>query len=92
VCGGGGDGQQQATTRYLVLNPVVGPEAVTGSSRMKGGSTTLVVLHAAFASAFTTVFQNSKKKNSEKDRENDCTNSKEEKREIIQETREAKCE
>ena len=28
--------------RHCVLNPVVGPEPVTGSSRMKGGSATKV--------------------------------------------------
>jgi len=32
-----------------VINPVLGPEAITGSSRMKGGTATLAVLHAAFA-------------------------------------------
>jgi N-acetylmuramic acid 6-phosphate (MurNAc-6-P) etherase len=34
-----------------ILNPVVGPEAITGSSRMKGGSMTLVLLHVIFARA-----------------------------------------
>ena len=32
------------STRGIVLNPVVGPEAVSGSSRMKGGSATLLLL------------------------------------------------
>eukprot|EP00040_Diaphanoeca_grandis_P044888 m.14021 g.14021 ORF g.14021 m.14021 type:complete len:609 (-) comp9984_c0_seq1:88-1914(-) len=31
-----------------VLNPVVGPEAVTGSSRMKGGSMTKILLESVF--------------------------------------------
>ena len=35
---------------YL-LNPVVGPEPITGSSRMKGGTTTKMLLEAAFLHA-----------------------------------------
>ena len=34
---------------YL-LNPIVGPEAVTGSSRMKGGSMTKILLESLFVS------------------------------------------
>lgn len=34
--------------RFTLLNPVVGPEAVTGSTRMKGGSMTKIVLEAVF--------------------------------------------
>eukprot|EP00605_Chrysophyceae_sp_TOSAG23-4_P002399 GSChrysophyteH1.ASY1.ANO1.2657.1 assembled CDS len=30
--------------RYELINPILGPEAVTGSSRMKGGSATLALL------------------------------------------------
>eukprot|EP00051_Salpingoeca_urceolata_P001511 m.41479 g.41479 ORF g.41479 m.41479 type:complete len:602 (+) comp11463_c0_seq3:16-1821(+) len=40
-----------ADTTTFVLNPVVGPEAITGSSRMKGGSITQVLLHSVFLSA-----------------------------------------
>ena len=29
---------------HALINPVIGPEAVTGSSRMKGGSATMVIL------------------------------------------------
>jgi N-acetylmuramic acid 6-phosphate (MurNAc-6-P) etherase len=35
----------------IVMNPVVGPEPVAGSSRMKGGSMTKVLLDVAFARA-----------------------------------------
>mmetsp|Transcript_35352 Transcript_35352/g.88874 ORF Transcript_35352/g.88874 Transcript_35352/m.88874 type:complete len:375 (-) Transcript_35352:48-1172(-) len=31
--------------QVFLINPAVGPEAVTGSSRMKGGSMTLILLH-----------------------------------------------
>ena len=33
--------------RELLLNPVVGPEAITGSTRMKGGTATKLLLEAA---------------------------------------------
>jgi N-acetylmuramic acid 6-phosphate (MurNAc-6-P) etherase len=36
-----------APARALVVNPVVGPEAVAGSSRMKGGSATWILLATA---------------------------------------------
>ena len=29
---------------HALINPVIGPEAVTGSSRMKGGSATMIIL------------------------------------------------
>ncbi len=35
----------------LILNPVVGPEPVTGSTRMKGGSATKLILEVIFALA-----------------------------------------
>lgn len=35
----------------FILNPVVGPEAVTGSSRMKGGSMTKILIESVFMSA-----------------------------------------
>jgi N-acetylmuramic acid 6-phosphate (MurNAc-6-P) etherase len=37
--------------KYLVLNPIVGPEAVTGSSRMKGGTATKVLLETMITAA-----------------------------------------
>lgn len=45
-----GDGQ------HGVVNPAVGPEAVTGSSRMKGGTATKLLLEAAFARAVALAF------------------------------------
>ncbi|MGB9624318.1 MAG: hypothetical protein ACPMAQ_05595 [Phycisphaerae bacterium] len=37
----------------LILNPVVGPEPITGSTRMKGGSATKLILEVIFALAAT---------------------------------------
>jgi hypothetical protein len=37
----------------LFINPVLGPELVAGSSRLKGGSATKIILDAAFAVAAT---------------------------------------
>eukprot|EP00698_Gefionella_okellyi_P001337 TRINITY_DN11283_c0_g1_i1.p1 TRINITY_DN11283_c0_g1~~TRINITY_DN11283_c0_g1_i1.p1 ORF type:complete len:598 (-),score=135.62 TRINITY_DN11283_c0_g1_i1:681-2447(-) len=37
--------------RYSVINPVVGPEPITGSTRMKGGSATKIILDSIFATA-----------------------------------------
>ena len=41
------EGQQ----RCHILNPVVGPEALTGSTRMKGGSATKILLEVVFSLA-----------------------------------------
>ncbi|EGD79396.1 hypothetical protein PTSG_12927 [Salpingoeca rosetta] len=41
--------------RHWILNPIVGPEALTGSSRMKGGSATKVLLDAIFLPALRSV-------------------------------------
>ena len=35
----------------LLINPILGPEAIAGSTRMKGGTATKLVLDAAFAAA-----------------------------------------
>lgn len=37
---------------HLILNPVIGPEVITGSSRMKGGTTTKILLDVMFSLAF----------------------------------------
>eukprot|EP00730_Choanoeca_flexa_P000104 TRINITY_DN10045_c0_g1_i2.p1 TRINITY_DN10045_c0_g1~~TRINITY_DN10045_c0_g1_i2.p1 ORF type:complete len:595 (+),score=84.81 TRINITY_DN10045_c0_g1_i2:158-1786(+) len=37
--------------RHWILNPIVGPEPITGSSRMKGGSMTHILLNAVFLPA-----------------------------------------
>lgn len=41
----------QENDRFILLNPVYGPEPITGSTRMKGGSTTKIALDVAFAVA-----------------------------------------
>lgn len=38
--------QRCADGRHFVINPIVGPEAIAGSTRMKGGSATKVLLDA----------------------------------------------
>jgi N-acetylmuramic acid 6-phosphate (MurNAc-6-P) etherase len=43
--------QNQDPENYIIINPVVGPESITGSTRMKGGSATKIVLDLAFATA-----------------------------------------
>ena len=50
---GGSDGAVAGTC--LVINPVVGPEPITGSTRMKGGSITKILIDAACASALGAV-------------------------------------
>ena len=37
----------------ILITPVVGPEAITGSTRMKGGSATKIALEVAFTSALS---------------------------------------
>ncbi|MCC5877152.1 MAG: hypothetical protein JJU11_13105 [Candidatus Sumerlaeia bacterium] len=41
--------------RFLLLNPVYGPEGITGSTRMKGGSMTKIVLETGFLVALEIV-------------------------------------
>lgn len=41
--------------RFLLLNPVYGPEAITGSTRMKGGTMTKIALEAGFLVALDIV-------------------------------------
>ncbi|XP_072170009.1 glucokinase regulatory protein-like [Diadema setosum] len=42
-------------SQAFILNPVVGPEAITGSSRLKGGGATKLLLEACFFSAFSSI-------------------------------------
>jgi N-acetylmuramic acid 6-phosphate (MurNAc-6-P) etherase len=42
---------QKMDENHIILNPIVGPEGVTGSTRMKGGSATKILLDVAFASS-----------------------------------------
>jgi N-acetylmuramic acid 6-phosphate (MurNAc-6-P) etherase len=37
--------------RFILVNPIYGPEAITGSTRMKGGSMTKIAIEIAFAIA-----------------------------------------
>ncbi len=46
--------------RFTLLNPVVGPEAVTGSTRMKGGSATKIILETIFRLAVEIVQEEAK--------------------------------
>ncbi|CAI8015335.1 Glucokinase regulatory protein [Geodia barretti] len=39
----------------FIINPIVGPEPITGSSRMKGGSTTAVLLGTVFLTSLQTL-------------------------------------
>eukprot|EP00047_Mylnosiga_fluctuans_P014772 m.41046 g.41046 ORF g.41046 m.41046 type:complete len:580 (+) comp5649_c0_seq1:190-1929(+) len=43
--------ERESPATHVVLNPIVGPEPITGSSRMKGGSMTKLLLDAIFLSA-----------------------------------------
>lgn len=53
--------QSQATVsadqkKYFIINPIVGPEPLTGSTRMKGGSCTKILLEVLFARALCLTF------------------------------------
>ncbi len=45
--------RMEKTPEALVLNPIVGPEPISGSSRMKGGTATKIILDTAFYLAST---------------------------------------
>ncbi|KAL0969370.1 hypothetical protein UPYG_G00226170 [Umbra pygmaea] len=49
---------QQKGQRAFIINPAVGPEVITGSSRMKGGSATKILLETILASAHTAAITN----------------------------------
>ncbi|KAM4537642.1 glucokinase regulatory protein isoform 1-T1 [Fundulus diaphanus] len=42
--------------KAFLINPVLGPEAISGSSRMKGGSATKILLEAVFSAAHAANF------------------------------------
>ena len=42
----------EKSDKCLIINPVVGPESISGSTRMKGGSATKIILDVMFAKAF----------------------------------------
>ncbi len=43
--------EKDGSPKHVVLNPIPGPEPITGSSRMKGGSLTKIILDSVFLSA-----------------------------------------
>ncbi|XP_060107758.1 glucokinase regulatory protein isoform X2 [Heteronotia binoei] len=49
----------QESHKAFILNPAVGPEGITGSSRMKGGSATKVLLETLLLTAHKTVSKDS---------------------------------
>ncbi|XP_031685111.1 glucokinase regulatory protein isoform X3 [Oncorhynchus kisutch] len=50
--------EEQRGQRAFIINPAVGPEAISGSSRMKGGSATKILLETILAAAHTAAFTN----------------------------------
>lgn len=45
--------RMEATSGALIINPIIGPEPISGSSRMKSGTATKVMLDTAFYLATT---------------------------------------
>jgi hypothetical protein len=45
--------RMETTSGALILNPIIGPEPIAGSSRMKSGTTTKVMLDTVFYLAST---------------------------------------
>jgi N-acetylmuramic acid 6-phosphate (MurNAc-6-P) etherase len=45
--------RMETTPEALIINPIIGPEPISGSSRMKGGSATKVILDTVFYLAST---------------------------------------
>ena len=50
--------RMDATPEAIVLNPIIGPEPISGSSRMKGGTATKVMLDIVFSLASTNQTKN----------------------------------
>ena len=46
--------RMEATPEAIVVNPIIGPEPISGSSRMKGGTATKVMLDTVFHLASAT--------------------------------------
>ena len=55
LCASSSGGGGMRLRRRLIITPVIGPEAVTGSSRLKGGTATKLVLDAAFTAAMVLI-------------------------------------
>lgn len=47
--------RMQASEKAIIINPVIGPESLCGSTRMKGGTATKVVLETVFATALSSL-------------------------------------
>ncbi|KAF0975178.1 hypothetical protein FDP41_005931 [Naegleria fowleri] len=58
---------QAREDEFIVLNPIVGPEGITGSTRMKGGSTSKLLLDVAFSAAILSILNNNKDNRHPKD-------------------------
>ncbi|KAA0710821.1 Glucokinase regulatory protein [Triplophysa tibetana] len=48
---------EQIQGKAFILNPIVGPEAISGSSRMKGGSATKIILEAVLLAGHQAIFR-----------------------------------
>ncbi|XP_056623742.1 glucokinase regulatory protein isoform X2 [Triplophysa dalaica] len=48
---------EQKQGKAFILNPIVGPEAISGSSRMKGGSATKIILEAVLLAGHQAIFR-----------------------------------
>ncbi|XP_063967965.1 glucokinase regulatory protein-like [Lytechinus pictus] len=53
-----------------IFNPIVGPEAITGSSRMKGGGATKLILETCFLTALSQLGQSSQEKDEKMNTDN----------------------
>ncbi|XP_013406772.1 glucokinase regulatory protein [Lingula anatina] len=54
----------QKTKNCCIINPIIGPEPITGSSRMKGGTATKILLDVMFAQGFS-LFKEKQLRNTE---------------------------
>ncbi|XP_030839215.1 glucokinase regulatory protein isoform X2 [Strongylocentrotus purpuratus] len=68
----------ESSGQGYILNPIVGPEAITGSSRMKGGGVTKLILETCFLTALSYLSVSSDPKdndeiNADKDAANDSS-------------------
>ncbi|KAI7805064.1 putative glucokinase regulatory protein, partial [Triplophysa rosa] len=48
---------EQEQGKAFIINPIVGPEAISGSSRMKGGSATKIILEAVLLAGHEAIFR-----------------------------------
>ena len=62
--------QKGLAPRHIVINPVVGPESLCGSTRMKGGSATKICLETMLSMALQQVFGKAMQTSGDKDTAN----------------------